>query len=93
MSAFQRELRISRVIEANRLPLLRRMAFIAFGSESTGMNILSLVAIDAPIGQTFVAFSNMTGRAGHLAVGAIERKGCLCVVKGLGLSPIVFTMA
>src|SRR5262249_17444671 len=92
MGAAERKLRVAIVIEADRGPLVRVVARFAFGAIASGMDVLNAVAIDAGNADAFVAFADVTGCAGDIAVGVAQRKLRLVMVVGLHAPPIRFSV-
>lgn len=85
--ASEREFRRPIVIEANRGPLVRLMAGLAFCAVPCGVSILNLVAIDARGANALVAFANMARRADDGAVCSLQPKLSLVVVEWLDATP------
>ena len=89
----QRKFRRFVVIEFNGFPFFRAVTGLAFRAIAALVNILDFVAIGTGVRQVFVALANMTNRAWHLGVCAVERELGFAMVKGLWFSPSVFGVA
>ena len=81
------------MIEFNGFPFFRAVTGLAFRAIAALVNILDFVAIGTGVRQVFVALANMTNRAWHLGVCAVERELGFAMVKGLWFSPSVFGVA
>jgi hypothetical protein len=75
------------MIEANRAPLVLVVAGLAFGSISSGVNILNPVAIDARGANPLVAFANMARGAEDGAMCALERELGLVMIERFDTLP------
>src|SRR6516225_642052 len=87
MGAAQRKLRVAVVIEAYHAPLAGVVTRLALPAVAAAMNIVDAVAIDARCADVPVAFADVAGVAGDVAVGVPQRKPRPVMVVGLHAPP------